>query len=40
MDQKTICYIDLSIWNSLPDSIKKVDSLNTLKHNVKKDYLT
>ena len=32
MGQKTISYIDPSIWNSLP--------LNTFKHNVKKHYLT
>ena len=28
------------IWNSLPDSIKRTNSLNTFKHNVKKHYLT
>ena len=31
MEQKTISYIGLSIWNSLPDSIKKVNNLNTVK---------
>ena len=29
-----------SIWNSLPDSIKKANSANTFKHNIKKHYLT
>ena len=40
MGQKTISYIGPSIWNSLPDAIKKASSLNTFKHNVKKHYLT
>ena len=40
MGQKTISYIGPSFWNSLSDSIKKADSLNTFKHNVKKRYLT
>ena len=40
MGQKTISCIGLSIWNNLPDSIKKANSLNTFKRNVKKDYLT
>ena len=38
--QKAISYIGLSIWNSLPDSIKRANSLNSFKHNVKKHYLT
>ena len=38
--QKIISKIDSSIWNSLPDSIKKANSLNTFKRNVKKHYLT
>ena len=38
--RKTIYYIRPSIWNSLPDSLKKVNNLNTFKHNVKKHYLT
>ena len=38
--QKDISYIAPSIWNSLPDSIKRTNSLNTVKHNVKKHYLT
>ena len=40
MGQKAISYIGPSIWNSLPDSIKRANSLNTFKHNVKKHYLT
>ena len=39
MAQKIISYIGPSIGNSLPDSIKRANSLNTLKHNVKKHYL-
>ena len=37
---KKLSYIGPSIWNSLPDSIKKAKSLNTFKYNVKKHYLT
>ena len=40
MGQKTIFFIDPSIWNSWPDSIKKANSLNAFKNNVKKRYLT
>ena len=40
MGQKTISCIGPSIWNNLSDSIKKANSLNTFKRNVKKDYLT
>ena len=36
MGQLIISYIGPSLWNSLPDSIKKANSLNTLKHNFKK----
>ena len=39
MGQKAISYIGPSIWSSLPDSIKRANSLNTFKHNVKKHYL-
>ena len=39
MGQKTI-YIGSSIWNSLPDLIKKANILSTLKDNVKKHHLT
>ena len=38
--RKTIYYIGPSIWNSLPDSLKQMNNLNTFKHNVKKHYLT
>ena len=40
MGQKAISYIGTSIWNRLPDSIKRANSLNTFKHDVKKHYLT
>ena len=40
MGQKIISYIGPSLWNSLPDSIKKANTLNTFKDNVKKHYLT
>ena len=39
MRQKTVSYIGPSNWNSLRDSIKKANSLNPFKHNVKKYYL-
>ena len=38
--QKAISYIGPSIWNNLPDSIKRANRLNTFKHNAKKPYLT
>ena len=40
MAQKAISYIGPSIWNSLSHSIKRANSLNTFKHNVKKHYVT
>ena len=40
MGQKAISYIGPSIWNSLSDSIKRANSLNTFKHNVKMHYRT
>ena len=40
MGKKAISYIGHSIWNSLSDSSKRANSLNTFKHNVKKYYLT
>ena len=40
MGQKAIYYIGPPIWNSLPDLMKRANSLNTFKHNVKKHYLT
>ena len=40
MGQKTISYAGPSIWNSLSNSIKKANNLNTFKHNVWKHYLT
>ena len=40
MGQKTVSYIGPSTWNTVLDSIKKVNSLNTFKHNVKNHHLT
>ena len=40
MGQKAIYYIGPPIWNSFPDLMKRANSLNTFKHNVKKHYLT
>ena len=40
MRQKAIYYIVPPIWNSLPDLMKRANSLNTFKPNVKKHYLT
>ena len=34
MGQKAISFIGPSLWNSLPELIKKTDNLNTFKHNV------
>ena len=35
MGQKAISFVGPSLWNSLPELIKKADNLNTFKHNVK-----
>ena len=40
MGQKVISYNGPSIWKSLPDPIKRANSLNTFKHNIKKHYVT
>ena len=32
MGQKAISFIGPSLWNSLPELIKKTDNLNTFKH--------
>ena len=39
MGQKAISFVGPSLWNSLPELIKKTDNLNTFKHNVKNYYL-
>lgn len=39
MMEKIVYCIGPPIWNSLPDSILKVNSLNTFKHIFKKHYL-
>ena len=35
MEQKAISFAGPSLWNSLPELIKKADNLNTFKHDVK-----
>ena len=35
MEQKNLLYINPSIWNKLPSSMKRNISLNTFKHDVK-----
>ena len=35
MRQKAISFVGPSLWNILPELIKKTDNLNTFKHNVK-----
>ena len=40
MGQKAISHIGPSIWNSFHDSVKRTNSLNNFKHNVKNHYLT
>ena len=37
--QGSISYIGPSVWNKLPENIKRSDSMNSFKHNVKKHYL-
>ena len=39
MGEKAISFVGPSLWNSLPELIKKTDNLNTFKHNVKNYYL-
>ena len=40
MGQKAISFVGPSLWNSLPELIKKTDNLiNTFKHNVKNYFL-
>ena len=39
MEQRSISYIGLSVWNKLPISMKRNISLNKVKHDVKKHYL-
>ena len=37
--QKAISFVGPSLWNSLPEVIKKPDNVITFKHNVKNYYL-
>ena len=39
MGQKSLSYIGPSVWNKLPSSVKRKNSLNKFKHDVKKHYL-
>ena len=36
--QKALSFIDLSFWNQIPETLKKIDNLNTFKHNLKKHF--
>ena len=36
--QKALSYIGPSVWNKLPEQIKKTINLNTFKHSVKRFY--
>ena len=38
--QNTLSFIGSSIWNKTPEVLKKTNSINTFKHNLKKHYLT
>ena len=40
MGQNTLSFIGPSIWNKTPEVIKKTNSVNTFKHNLKKYYLS
>ena len=40
MGQSALSLIGPSIWNKTPEVLKKTNSINTFKHNLKKYYLT
>ena len=40
MGQNALSFIGPSIWNKTPEVLKKTNSINTFKHNLKKYYLT
>ena len=40
MGQNALPFIGQSIWNETPEVLKKTNRINTLKHNLKKYYLT
>ena len=40
MGQNALSFIGPSIWNKTPEVLKKTNSINTFKHNLKKDYRT
>ena len=36
--QKALSFIGPSFWNQIPETIKKINNLNTFKHNLKKQF--
>ena len=40
MGQNALSFIGRSVWNKTPEVLKKTNSINTFKHNLKKYYLT
>ena len=38
LGQNSLSYLGPSIWNKLPENIKRCNNVNTFKHNVKKHY--
>ena len=38
--QNTISYIGPSVWNNLPENVKRSISINSFKHAVKKQYFS
>ena len=37
-DQKALSFIGPSLWNQIPETLKKTNNLNTFKHNLKKHF--
>ena len=37
--QRALSYIGPTIWNKIPDTLKRTKNLNTFKHNLKEHYL-
>ena len=38
-DQKTLQFFGRKLWNQIPETLKKINNLNTFKHNLKKTFL-
>ena len=38
-DQNALSFIGLTLWNKVPEEIKRTTNLNAFKHNLKKHYL-